>query len=402
MQSIPKVSVIIPMLNSKPYICECLDSVVNQTLSDIEILCIDAGSTDGTREILSEYSRKDSRIKIIDSSKKSYGYQVNLGLDTAQGEYIGIVESDDYILNNMYEFFYDIAKKYDLEALKGDFCEFYGNRDDRTFKKIDIACDKKYYGKILSPKKDKGLFYVNMLNPPGIYQLSFLRKHNIRLNESPGASYQDNGLWFQIFMNCQKIYFYPKAFYMLRRDNPNSSVKSIEKVYCLCDEFDYIYNIICNNNEETIIYKQLCAYFRYCTYMWKLYRVDNKYKIEFLMRFSNDFKKIKINNELRKELFDDYSWDSLQLIIDNPELYCARYMGDFVFQYINQEDSNIKSKDELIFNNRILSYLVEATKLNLENKNHELKAVYSSRSFLIGRMITWLPRKLRTILHIGK
>ena len=99
----PKVSVIMPSLNVVQYIQECMESVVRQTLSDIEIICVDAGSTDGTLEILQEFAKKDQRISIIVSDKKSYGYQMNLGLKAAKGEYIGIVETDDFIEPNMYE-----------------------------------------------------------------------------------------------------------------------------------------------------------------------------------------------------------------------------------------------------------------------------------------------------------
>ena len=70
----PKVSIIMPSLNVVDYIQECMESVVNQTLKDIEIICVDAGSTDGTLEILREYEEKDSRVKIILSDRKSYGY----------------------------------------------------------------------------------------------------------------------------------------------------------------------------------------------------------------------------------------------------------------------------------------------------------------------------------------
>ena len=74
----PLVSIIMPSLNVVSYIEECLQSAINQTLKDIEIICIDAGSTDGTREVITKYLLTDKRIRLIDSAVKSYGYQVNL------------------------------------------------------------------------------------------------------------------------------------------------------------------------------------------------------------------------------------------------------------------------------------------------------------------------------------
>ena len=120
----PKVSVIMPSLNVAPYIRECMESVIHQTLRDIEILCVDAGSTDGTWEILEEYAQADRRIKLFHSEKKSYGYQMNLGLKEAVGEYIGIVETDDYILPEMYEELYAYAVEHDADFVKSDFDVF--------------------------------------------------------------------------------------------------------------------------------------------------------------------------------------------------------------------------------------------------------------------------------------
>ena len=117
-----KVSVIMPSLNVAQDIRQCLESVINQTLRDIEILCIDAGSTDGTREILAEYAARDARIRLIESPVKSYGYQVNLGIRKAQGDYIGIVETDDRIQPDILLLLYETAEKYRLDSVR---CNFY-------------------------------------------------------------------------------------------------------------------------------------------------------------------------------------------------------------------------------------------------------------------------------------
>ena len=92
----PKISVIIPVYNVEKYLSECLDSVVNQTLRDIEIICINDGSTDNSLSILKEYASKDSRIKIIDKENQGQGYARKVGLDKASGEYILFCDSDDY------------------------------------------------------------------------------------------------------------------------------------------------------------------------------------------------------------------------------------------------------------------------------------------------------------------
>lgn len=126
-----KVSIILPSLNVLPYIKECVESVMNQTLHEIEIICVDAGSTDGTLEILQEYEKQDNRIKLIVSDKKSYGYQMNLGIKAAVGEYIGIVETDDYVSENMYEELYTVARENEVDFVKADFYRFTGQGEKK-------------------------------------------------------------------------------------------------------------------------------------------------------------------------------------------------------------------------------------------------------------------------------
>ena len=101
----PKVSIIVPTYNVEQYLREAMDSIINQTLKDIEIICIDDGSTDNSGKILDEYASKDSRVKVIHKKNGGYGKAMNVGLDNATGEYVGIVEPDDYIEPDMYENF---------------------------------------------------------------------------------------------------------------------------------------------------------------------------------------------------------------------------------------------------------------------------------------------------------
>ena len=98
-----KVSVIVPVYNVQEYLAECMESILTQTLQDIEIICVDDGSTDRCVEMLDDYARQDQRVKVIHKSNTGYGNTMNVGMRAAEGEYIGIVESDDRILPNFYE-----------------------------------------------------------------------------------------------------------------------------------------------------------------------------------------------------------------------------------------------------------------------------------------------------------
>ena len=111
MSSRVKVSIVVPVYNVEQYLRECLDSLINQTLEDIEIICVNDGSTDGSLSILREYESNDSRVKVIDKPNAGYGQTMNVGMDVASGEYVGFVDSDDCVATDMYERLYQIAKQ---------------------------------------------------------------------------------------------------------------------------------------------------------------------------------------------------------------------------------------------------------------------------------------------------
>ena len=117
MNTVPCVSVIIPVYNTEKYLRECIDSVVNQTLKDIEIICVDDGSTDGSLGILREYEAEDTRVKVLTQSHKDAGAARNLGLKYAKGEYLSFLDSDDFFDINMLLHGYQKAKKVDADIL---------------------------------------------------------------------------------------------------------------------------------------------------------------------------------------------------------------------------------------------------------------------------------------------
>ena len=126
----PKVSIVVPIYNVEKYLRECLDSIVNQTLKDIEIICVNDGSTDSCPQILEEFSKKDNRIKVINKANSGYGASMNIGLAAATGEYIGIVESDDFVKTNMFEDLYNLAKENDADVVKSDWFYYWTKNNE--------------------------------------------------------------------------------------------------------------------------------------------------------------------------------------------------------------------------------------------------------------------------------
>lgn len=223
-----KITVIMPSLNVAPYIEKCIQSVVNQTLQDIEILCIDAGSTDGTLEILEQFKREDSRIRIIYSDKKSYGYQVNMGIDMAKGKYIGIVETDDFIASDMYEKLYDIAESHNLDYAKGTYDNFISLDENHvsSWGIQPLGNYSQYRDRVIEACNIPQIYAYDANIWSGIYNRNFLLKKYIRLNESPGAAYQDIGFLQQTIGYAQRAWYSSQSFYRYRIDRDESSVKS--------------------------------------------------------------------------------------------------------------------------------------------------------------------------------
>ena len=142
-----------PCLNSEKYISEAIESVLNQTLKEIELNIVDAGSTDNTLEIIENYRQRDDRVVLLHSDQKSMGYQYNMGIQNAKGKYIGFVESDDYIHEEMYERMFEAAEQNEIDFVKSDFDMFIGGKDSRLFLNYAVLSSrgKSIYEKVISP-----------------------------------------------------------------------------------------------------------------------------------------------------------------------------------------------------------------------------------------------------------
>lgn len=219
----PKISVIMPSLNVGDYIGQCIESVTSQSLQDIEIICIDAGSTDGTLEILEKYRDSDSRITLLHSDRKSYGYQMNQAIKAAKGQYIGIVETDDYISKDMFESLYGLSNG-EADIVKGNF---YHVEEDGTIRKDTGKKDL---------AKEEGAFTIED-NPTiikshpsiwaGIYRLDFLNANGIKFLEEPGGGWVDNPFFYETAFAADSIVYTDEAYYYYREFNPTSSSNNL-------------------------------------------------------------------------------------------------------------------------------------------------------------------------------
>jgi len=356
----PKVSVIVPVYNVEAFLNTAMDSLVRQTLKDIEFICVNDGSRDGSPAILNEYAARDPRIILINKENEGYGKAMNIGIDRASGEYIGILEADDYVALTMFEDLYKAASENNLDWVKADFYRFTTDKEKEsiTYTYSHLSCNPLDYGCVFRPAEKQSSFLYLMNTWSGIYRLSFLRSHNIRHHETPGASFQDNGFWFQTFMFAERAMILDTPFYRVRRDNPGSSVHDPNKVYAINREYDYIRTILADYPEYWETLKGVYWRIRYLNYEGTLKRIDRRYVSEYVAAISEELKAGYSGKEFSSADFPDGEWSRVQAIMENR--------------------GNIGPLPE-------------------PPLDGELELLKNSRSYKLGRCLTYLPRKIRDL-----
>ena len=250
-----KVSIVIPCYNVENYLKECLDSVINQTLNDIEIICINDGSTDSTGTMLNEYAEIDKRIKVIHKENGGYGSAMNVGLDNATGEYIGIVEPDDYITLNMYESLYNIAVKNDSDIVKSLFITNYQASKKNGFIEQNIKFED------IPQKTFTILEYPEILiwHPSiwsAIYKNDFLKRNEIKFKETPGAGWTDNPFFIQTMSLAKRIMISPNYYYYWRVVD-NTSSEALKDYTLPFDRINEMIEWAEDNNQDDVILKYI-------------------------------------------------------------------------------------------------------------------------------------------------
>lgn len=215
---IPKVSIIVPIYNNEQYLPKCLFSLIEQTLKDIEIICVNDGSTDNTSKILAEFAKYDTRIKIVEQKHLLQGAARNAGTRIAKGEYIGFVDSDDWIDLNYFEKLYNAAKKHDVDIALATNVRI-GN--GKTKKRLEITTE--VVANTLQSKIDISNQSKNPCPTNKIYRRSILEDNKIVWQE--GCYCEDKLFTIQAVYYANGIVSVPGVNYYYFR-NPNSTVNS--------------------------------------------------------------------------------------------------------------------------------------------------------------------------------
>ena len=220
----PKVSVVIPMYNVKDYLPKCIESVIRQTLKDIEIICVNDGSTDNSLEIAKEFEAKDPRVKVIDKKNSGYGNSMNIGFNAAKGEYIGIVESDDFIAEDMYEKLYELTLNGTVDVVKSNFYEFYVEENKPP--RIEINRERDMIPDSEKPFTLTDNAQISWGHPSvwtAIYRREFITANGIKFVEAKGGGWVDNPFFYETLAKAKSIMWTKKPYYYYMKSNPNSS-----------------------------------------------------------------------------------------------------------------------------------------------------------------------------------
>lgn len=236
----PKVSVIIPVYNVEKYLRKCLDSIINQTLKDIEIICVNDCSPDNSLDILKEYTSKDNRIKII-NFEENEGVSVarNTGIESANGDYISFIDPDDYIDTDFYEKLYSETNNCEIEVIKGNLQIISDDKAKTTSINSTIH------------NHQNNVQYFTSNFSSAIYKKNFLINNNIL--------FPTNIIIGEDICFLQKVAYCAKSFkcidntfynYVRRSDSVDSNCYNIEKLKVAYDTFEYILDNANNFNKS--------------------------------------------------------------------------------------------------------------------------------------------------------
>ena len=373
-----KISVIVPVYNTENYLRECLDSIVNQTFDDIEIICINDGSTDSSLDILREYEESDKRISVVCQPNSGLSITRNHGIRLAKGDYIYFIDSDDYLELTALEELYRASDENNLDLLIFKLINFDdGTTNKYTSEYYEMESLKYLNGKVFN-YADIGEDALNFaVSAPGkFYKRELI--HDMKFPEK--LIFEDNVFFAQAMLKAKRVSFYDKHLYNRRiRNDSITTTKTIK-----CADSIIIINKIIELSKEFDVYEQFkyglakkkidSAYFRYSL-------VDDEFKEEFFKRVQNDF--TDYGNEYEKDILPalgktyNYIFGCFLNCHDHEEF-------DLKIKIFNFKKNNEKLKKQ----NKKLKKELD----NLKKKNESIK---SSQSWKITKPLRQISNSLK-------
>ena len=224
-----RVSVIIPVYNVEKYLEKCLESLKNQSLTDIEFICINDGSTDNSLAILNRYAAKDKRFTVISQENQGQGIARNKGLELARGEYIGFVDPDDWVEENMLESLYAKAKDFNLDLIECNYTDYFEDSRPPAMWHTRLKTNK-----IFNWHNNKAYLFTHPIATWNkLFKTELLQKNNIKF--SNGKCGEDHNFTIPARLFAQRVMLCDEYLYnYLTRDNTdtrNVSINNFNIIY---------------------------------------------------------------------------------------------------------------------------------------------------------------------------
>lgn len=325
----PAISVLVPIYNVERYLDECLASLAAQTFAGFEVLCINDGSTDGSRDIIQRYLDADPRFRVIDKPNSGYGASMNRGLAESRGEFIAILESDDFLEPNGLQALHEAAISFNADVVKANFWLYWSTPTERN--KFYEAFTVQECGRVVDPSEETEVFHAKPSIWSAMYRKSLLTDHGIDFLETPGASFQDLGFTFKVWACARRVVFLYNSYVHYRQDNENSSVNSMGKVNAVFDEYAEIGRWLGEHPEYEETFGSVKASMMYDSCIWNYERVAEKHKVELLVMAREALLAEQKAGHIDIRDFKPWKLSALRTIMVSPATYHRnRVLGDSV------------------------------------------------------------------------
>lgn len=335
------ISVIIPVYNVEDYLSQCLDSICNQTFKDIEIICVNDGSTDNSLDILNEYAKSDRRIKIINQHNQGLAASRNHGLKEAKGDYVYFIDSDDYIELDALEKLHEniVTNSSDMVLFKFQKVDDYRNVHKRGVEfKIDKIFGDIDYGNFTFTYKGVKRHVMNSAFSAclKLYRRDFIEDISFPI----GLNFEDVPVHVKLMLEAESLSFVPEFLYNYR-SNPDSILNSSANGFDIFKIIDMVEEYLKENGH----YEELENEFIFFKIAQILVYLKSERSDEYFKRAKEEFEKITIKDEktLKKYALKGYE---LVLNSNNHNEYISKN---------NNKKSNFNNKKSKSLKNRFIS-----------------------------------------------
>ncbi len=371
------VSIIVPVYNGEKYLSQCLDSLSNQTLKNIEIICINDGSTDKTGSILKKYSSKDNRFKIITTENNGQGSARNTALNEAKGEYVAFVDADDWIDLNAMELLYINTKLKDLDMLFFQMSNYIQSSDN--FVSTDLYDMKAFENNgidenvIFNHETTHNFLFEITAGPVcKFYKRLFLESNNLRFPE--GMFFEDNAFFYNAYFYCTKAGFLKKHLYYRRR-HEESVTQTFDE-----SKFDIVYATnsvldVFNNHSMYESYKEDVINHTFSMIQEWFKKSPLNIRQKFYEKIKSEFKGF---NDLKEDFNQNLNEDH-KLIFNNMEN--NEFYLDFLSEYKLQITDYVIYNGENEFPKGSEEYLEYKSGLS-EYKISVIIPIYNNEKFI--------------------